>query len=242
MLTTPDNHRVISESGTGLIELMGAMVAGLIILGATLHALSYFRQDFGRLQEHLTQQQDVRLGLELFEQEVHLAGDKPFTIVGPDAVEFSANVNGLITHVTATATSGQTTLAVEDARGWPDNKLVQVCWNEQCESFTLARSGQRNLLTLLESLPRTVPSGASVMVMNRVRYYTRTDEHGSLRFLRQIDGGASVIAGNIETVEFSYWDAQGRKTLEPDLIRRIVVTVSLPRRPMKHTKEISLRR
>src|SRR5512132_1978370 len=108
MMTTPDHHLVISESGTGLIELMGAMVTGLIILGATLHCLSYFRQDFVRLHQHLTQQQDVRLGLELLEQELHLAGDKPFTIVRPDTVEFSANINGLITHVTATATSGQT--------------------------------------------------------------------------------------------------------------------------------------
>ncbi|HET7438483.1 MAG TPA: hypothetical protein VFJ56_03225, partial [Nitrospira sp.] len=63
-----------SESGTSLLELMGAMAAGLVVLGATLQSLLYFQQAFVRQQYRITQQQDLRLGLEVLEQELRLAG------------------------------------------------------------------------------------------------------------------------------------------------------------------------
>src|SRR5689334_25147086 len=174
-----------SESGTSLLELIGAMVAGLIILGGTLQSLSYFQQEFVRQQNRITQQQDLRLGLELLEQELRLAGFGSLSIILSDAVEFTANIHGLITNVTSAALTGQTTLAVEDGRGWPDGKLVRICWSEQCEHFTLARAGQRNLLTLVDPIVHPIPAGASVSVMNRIRYYSRADEQGWLRLLRQ---------------------------------------------------------
>ena len=142
------NVLMCSESGTSLLELMGAMVAGLVVLGATLQSLSYFQQAFVRQQYRITQQQDLRLGLEVLEQELRIAGFGSLSIILSDAVEFTANIHGLMTNVTSAALTGQTTLAVDDGRGWPDGKLVRICWSEQCERFTLARAGQRNLLTL----------------------------------------------------------------------------------------------
>jgi hypothetical protein len=38
-------HRMRTEAGTSLTELMCAMAAGLVVLGATLQALSYFNID-----------------------------------------------------------------------------------------------------------------------------------------------------------------------------------------------------
>ena len=229
------------ESGTSLLELMGAMVAGLVVLGATLQSLSYFQQEFGRQQDRITQDQDLRLGLELLEQELRLGGYGSLSVILPDAVEFTANIHGLMTHVTRMPIIGQTTLAVDDGRGWPDRKLVQVCWNEQCQQYTLARNGQRNLLTLVEPIAHTIPAGASVSVLNRLRYYSRNDERGSLRLLRQSDGGASVLIGNIEGVTFSYWNEQGRRTTQQALVRRIVVEISLVHRAVRERREISFR-
>jgi Tfp pilus assembly protein PilW len=228
------------ESGTSLLELMGAMVAGLIVLGATLQSLSYFQQEFARQRDRITQHQDLRLGLELLEQELRLGGFGSLSVILPDTVEFAANIQGLMTNVTTTAMIGQTTLAVGDGREWPDRKLVQVCWNEQCQHYTLARGGQRNLLTLVEPIAHVIPVGASVSVMNRLRYYSRTDERGSLRLLRQIDGGASVLIGNIEGVTFSYWNEQGVRTTQPALVRRIVVEISFLH-AVTERREISLR-
>ena len=237
----PTISLMCSESGTSLLEVMGAMVAGLVVLGATLQSLSYFQQEFARQQDGLIQQQDLRLGLELLEQELRLASSGSLSLISPDAVEFTANIHGLMTNVTSAAVIGQTTLAVDDGRGWPDRKVVWVCWNEQCERYTLARVGQQNLLTLVEPIARSIPAGASVSVMNRIRYYSRADERGSLRVLRQIDGRASVLIGNIERMTFSYWSEQGQSTTQPTLVRRIVVEISLPHRAVREKREISLR-
>ena len=231
-----NNHR-----GFSLVEVIAAMAAGLVVLLAALQSVLYFQREFVRQHEQIVQQQDVRLGLELFEQELRLAGWGALSVIRSDVVEFTANVSGLMTNVIVLAAPGQTTLTVEDGRGWPENKLVRVCWNDQCDNFTLARAGQRNLLTLVEPASRPIPSGASVMVMNRVRYYSRPDEHGILRWLRQIDGGASVITSNIARLTLSYWDAQGRPTLHPGSVRRVIVKLALPGRAITESREISLR-
>ena len=241
MVHTMKRSRLRSSAGFSLVEVMAAMAAGLVVLAAALQAVGYFQREFARLHERLTQQQDVRLGLELFEQELRLASSASMSIVRPDVVEFTANVGGLATTVTAAMTPGQTTVAVEDGRGWPDNKLVRLCWNDQCEQFTLARAGQRNLLTFVEPATRGVPAGSSATVMNRVRYYSRPDERGVLRWLRQIDGGASVIAGNIASFTLRYWDAQGRPVTRAEFVRRMFVEIALPGRTVKETREIGLR-
>jgi prepilin-type N-terminal cleavage/methylation domain-containing protein len=230
-----------SEQGFSLIEVIAAMAAGLIVFAAAFQALLYFQREFARQHEQLIQQQDVRLGLELFEQELRLSDVGSFSVLSSDTVEFTANVGGLMTNVTATAAVGQTTLTVEDGRGWPEHKLVSVCWSDQCERFTLGRAGQRSLLTLVEPASRPIPSGASVAVTNRIRYYSRPDERGILRWLRQIDGGASVIAGNIARLTLRYWDVRGRPTTDPDSVRALRVEIALPGRTVPEIREISLR-
>src|SRR5512140_3064199 len=107
-------HRNRTEAGTGLIEMMFAMAAGLVVLTATLQALSYFQQQFMRQQREVAQEQDLRLGLEVLEQELRLAGSGSLTATASDSVEFSVNLQGLSTTVTATAAVGQTALSVED--------------------------------------------------------------------------------------------------------------------------------
>jgi hypothetical protein len=189
----------------------------------------------------LTQQQDLRLALDLLDDELRLAGGGSLSAVRSDEVEFTANIHGLMTNVTEAAAIGQTMLSVDDGRGWPDRKVVLTCWNEQCEQSTLARAGQGNLLTLIEPISRIIPAGAAVTVINRVRYYSRPDEKGALRLLRQIDGGASVLVGAIEAARFSYWDEHGEVTTLPDRVRRIVVELSLPGHAVKAVREISLR-
>lgn len=234
-----DVSLMLSERGTSLLELLGAMVAGLVVLGATLQSLNYFQQQFVRQQNGLIQEQDLRLSLEVLEDELRQARTGSFSTMLPDQVEFTANVHGFQTNVTAEAAIGQTTLSVNDGRGWPDRKAVLVCWNDHCEEFTLARAGQRYLLTFIEPTPRMIPVGAAVTVSNRVRYYGRSDERGSLRLLRQIDGGASVLVGDIDNVRFSYWDERGQVTAQPARVRRIVVEVSRPHQASKAVREIN---
>jgi len=235
------NERDRTEGGTSLLEVLVATAAGLIILAATMQAISFFQRQFTNQQSALAQQQDLRLSLELLEQELHLAASDAVSIMKQDELEFGANVNGLFTAVSAPAMAGQTTITVDDGREWPERKTIQVCWNERCEAMTLARDGQRALLTVTEPISATIPAGAVVSVRNRVRYYSRRDDRGNLRFLRMVDGGASVLIGDVQEVRFSYWDGQGRPAVQAASVRRIVVEMSLRGSSTKTVREISLR-
>jgi hypothetical protein len=234
-------YRVGAEAGTSLAELMFATAAGLVILGATLQSLSYFQQQFMTQQRGVAQQQDLRLGLEVLEQELRLAGSGSLTTAAQDMVEFSANIQGLSTMVTATVGIGQTALPVEDGRGWENRKSAAVCWLDRCETLTLARDGQRHLLTVTQPLTQAIPSGAFVSLQNRIRYYSRRDDHGMLRLMRQVDGGASVLVGDITEARFSYWDEQGQVATQPALVKLVVVEVRLSEQGLRAIRAISLR-
>ena len=229
------------EMGTSLTELILAMTAGLVVLGAAFHALSYFQQQFAKQQRGIAQQQDLRLGLEVLEQELRLAGSGSLTTAAPDSLEFSANLQGLSTTVTAVAAIGHTVLSVEDGRGWEDQKTIVACWSERCETLALARDGQRRLLTVTQPLTGAIPSGASVSLLNRVRYYSRRDGQGILRLLRQVDGGASVLVGGIRAVQFSYWDENGQAVTELAHVRLVVVEVTMSDRGIHAVRAMSLR-
>jgi hypothetical protein len=235
------HQKMWRETGTSLIELMFAMAAGLVVFSATLQALSYFQQQFMRQQHEVAQQQDLRLGLEVLGQELRLAGSGSLTIATSRSVEFSANLQGLSTMVTTTANVGQTVLAVEDGGGWNDRKTIMACWAEGCETLVLDRDGQRHLLTIKQPLTRAIPSGAFVFLLNRIRYYSRPDDQGALRLLRQVDGGASVLVGDIREARFSYWDENGQVATQPAFIRRVVVEVMMSDRGLRTVREISLR-
>jgi hypothetical protein len=169
--------------------------------------------------------QDLRLALDLLEQELRIAGPGSISNAAPEELQFLANIHGLETTVTTTATVGQTVLSVEDGRGWGAGKTMLLCVVEPCEILTLARDGQRSLLTVIAPLTRTVPAGASLSMVNRVRYYTRRDDRGFTQLMRMVDGGASVLAGDIRHVQFSYWDERGQMTTSLPQITRVAVDV-----------------
>ena len=235
------HRRTSTEAGTSLIELMFAMAAGLVVLAATLQSLTYFQQQFMRQQREVAQQQDLRLGLDILEQELRLARSGSLTTAALDSVEFSANLQGLFTTVTTAAATGQSVLPVEDGRGWDNGKTVVVCWTERCETLALARDGQRRLLTVTQALTNEIPAGAFVSLLNRVRYYSRRDDQGVLRLLRQVDGGASVLVGDIRDARFSYWDENGRAATQLALVKLIVVEVKMSDQGIRAVREISLR-
>ncbi len=230
-----------SDSGTSLLEVFLALAAGFILLGAMLQSVAFFQRHYSNQQAALSRAQDLRIGLEILQQELRLAEPGALSIIESEEIEFIANIHGYVTKLTAEAHAGQTILSVVNGSGWPERKTVRVCWNDQCESRTLARDGQRGSLTITQPLSRTIPAGASVNIVNRVRYYSRQDEQGVPRFLRQLDGGAGVLVGEIRDVRFSYWDDRGRLTTLPAQVRRIVVEVTVPRDPRKAVREIGLR-
>jgi len=223
------------------MELLIATAAGFIILSAAWQTLSFFHRQFLLQQASLSRQQDLRLGLEVLEQEIHQAEAESVSVMGPDEVEFGANVNGFVATVTAPVAPGAASIHVDDGRGWAERKTIVVSWNDHHEVMTLERDGQRSLLTLTKPVVAPIPIGASVSIRNRIRYYSKQDDQGNKRLLRMVDGGASVLFGDIQTAKFSYWDEEGRTVTQPGRLKRVVVDVMLLGMETRAIREISLK-
>jgi Tfp pilus assembly protein PilW len=41
---------VLDTAGSSLLELLGALAAGLVVLGAMLHSVSFFHREFSRYE------------------------------------------------------------------------------------------------------------------------------------------------------------------------------------------------
>lgn len=224
-----------------MAELIMAMAAGLIVLGVTLQVVTYFQQHYLEQQKTVGHHQDLRLALDLLEQELRSGGVGSISVAAPDELQFQGNIHGLATTVTATSTIAQNTLSVEDGRGWGAGKTVLLCIVDPCEILTLARDGQRFLLTVINPLTRAVPVGSSVSMVNRVRYYTRRNDRGFRQLMRMIDGGASVLSDDIQMVQFSYWDERGQTTVSLKQITRVVVDVVIRREALRFVRDIGVR-
>lgn len=233
--------RLSQMSGVCLTEVMIGLAAGTIVLAATLGTFNTIHHHVIDRQRVLAYQQDVRLGLEVFEQEARLAEAETIVAAEPDEFLFSANLNAQRTSTTGAVTPGQTVLAVQDGSDWGAGKTVLLCGQHVCETHRLARAGQRSQLVLEEPAGSMFPSGASLEVRNRVRYYTRRDESGMVRLMRMVDGGASTLIGGMGDICFSYRDSRGHATSVPGQVRRVVVEIESERPAGRALREVSLR-
>lgn len=211
------------QSGVCLSELMVALAIGTLVIAGSLQALNMMQAQAVRQQRMMTLQQEMRLGLEVFEQEVRMASSSTIVAAMPDRLEFLANIHALRTVTTSPVESGQTVLPVQNGSGWEVGKTVVLCGGSGCESHQLASQGQRGQLLLGGPIGGLYPSGASVEVRNRVTYYTRVDEGDRVQFMRQIDGGAGVLIGNLESVRLSYWNEWGGAAAGTGRITRVAV-------------------
>lgn len=214
---------LMSQSGMCLSELMVALGIGTLVLAGSLEAFNLVQARAVRQQRTLTIQQEMRLGLEVFEQEVRMASSSTIVIARPDRIEFLANIHGLQTVSTGPVSSGQSALPVRSGSGWAEGKTVVLCGVTECESHQLASPGQRSQLLLTRPVGGLYPAGASVEARNRVAYYTRFDDSARMQVMRQIDGGAGVLIGNLQSVRLLYWDEWGRTAVEGGRITRVTV-------------------
>lgn len=229
-----------NDRGVCLTEFMVSLTAGAIVLAASLQTLTVLHGQTIQQQRSLAQQQDVRVGLEVFEQEVRLATTDSILAATEQELRFLANVNDQRTILTGAMLPGQSILPVLDGSGWAKGKSVRMCSGQICESHSLLRDGQRQQLTLSEPVRAAFSTGASVEVINQVRYYTKLDEQHVLSLMRMVDGGASVLVAGLQDVRLSYWDEDGRSTSLP-WIKRVVIEMVSKSSINKSVREVSLR-
>jgi hypothetical protein len=216
-------------------------VTGAIVLAAALDIFNVVQALVSRQQHALSQQQDLRLGLEVFEQEARLAVADSIASAAPDEFHFHANISAQRTMTTGAVLPGYTTLPVQAGSGWDEGKKVTVCGQHTCEVHRLSRAGQRYQLALAEPVGSALPTGASVEVTNQVVYYVKRDENGTLKLMRMVDGGASTLIGGLESARFSYRDARGHTTSVPGLVTRVVVEIETVHPARRVVREVSLR-
>lgn len=234
------------NGGHCLVEVIIAMAAGVVVLSAAQQSLIHFQHRLYSQQETMGQQQDARLGLRILEAELRAAAGA--SLAGPamlkanaEETEFLANLNALITTVTATAAAGQQELKVLDGSGWPRGKRIIACSAERCVEARLARDGQRFALSLAEPLTMDIPAGSSVSVSNQVRYYLGEARTGRPSLMRQVDGGANSLISDVTQFRLGYLDQEGRITQDPAQVSRVRVELTVGESPRGIVTEVGLR-
>lgn len=232
---------VFDKRGVCLTEVMISLAVGVIVLAAALNALNVAQAHVGKQQNDLRHQQDLRLGLEVFEQEARLAVADSIVSATPEEFRFHANISAHRTVTTDAVVPGRSVIAVQDGSGWSEGKTVIICGHQACEAHRLSRSGQQYQLTLAEPVTLSFPPGASVEVNNRVVYYTKRDENGTVKLMRMIDGGANILIGDLEDLHFLYWDEHGHVTQQPSLVKRVVLEIKSDHSSHRMVREVTLR-
>lgn len=232
---------LFDKRGVCLTELMVSLTAGVIVLAAALNVFNVAQVHASKQQKDLRHQQDLRLGLEVFEQEARLAVAESILSATPDEFRFHANISAHRTITTGSVVPGQSVIMVQDGSGWSEGKTVIICGQQACEAHRLSRSGQHYQLTLTEPVALSFPAGASVEVNNRVGYYTKRNENGTVKLMRVVDGGANTLIGDLEDLHFSYWDEHGHVTQQPSLVKRVVLEIESNHSLHRMMREVSLR-
>ncbi len=228
-------------SGMCLSELMISLAAGVIVLASAMSAMNVVQTHVGQQERTLNHQQDLRLGLEVFEQEVRLATADSIGLTHSNEFQFRANLNAQRTVTTSPVMPGQSVLSIENGSGWDEGKVVILCSRQACETHRLARTGQRYQLTLTEPVGLSFPSGSSVEVSNQVMYYAKSEEKGTYKLMRMVDGGASVLISDLEDLHLSYRDENGHMTQQPSQVKRVVLSIGSSRPLHTMVREVGLR-
>lgn len=232
---------LLETRGLCLSELMISLAAGTIVLATALNAMNVVHSQVGKQERTLSHQQDLRLGLEVFEQEVRLASADSIDLIHSNEFRFRANLNAQRTVTTGAVMPGQSILPIENGSGWGEGKVVNLCSRQACEAHRLARTGQRYQLALAEPVGLAFPSGSSVEVSNQVVYYVKSGEQGTHKLMRMVDGGASVLIGDLEDLHLSYRDENGHVTQQPSQVKRVVLHIGSIRPLHSMVREVGLR-
>ena len=85
------------------------------------------------------------------------------------------------------------------------------------------------------------PSGSEVFVSNRVRYYANVITGGKKNVMRQVDGGANAIIGDVTEFQLNYFDRQGQPTRDGALVARVRIELLVGHDRLGIVSEVALR-
>jgi hypothetical protein len=225
--------RLRCSAGVCLVEMLIATTAGIVVLSAALQSLEHFQTRLWKQIEAMDRQQEVRIGLKIFTDELRLAGtgagpiQPALTKCEPQEIEFFANLDAHSTTLSQSVAAGEKGLVVFDGFEWPKGKRILVCDEEGCREGRLGRTGQKNLLTMVEPLGEAIPSGRVVFISNTIRYYLGKNRIGTPSLIREVDGGANALIADVTGFHVAYSDRHGNVTHQPERIARVHVELAV---------------
>ncbi|MGZ8383860.1 MAG: PilW family protein [Nitrospira sp.] len=234
-------------AGASLIELLIALTISSVAISAAIHMFSAYGLRFTSQHSVMVSNQELRLGLDVLCSEVRLAGpgllggDSPFLKAEPDEIEFFANLSGSVTTLTQAAEMGRQDLPVEEGAGWPKGKQLLLCTAVHCVWNRLAADGRKQVLTLATPTAELLPTRTAVILLNRVRYYLKRDDDGTLRLMREVDGGASTLLADVGKFKLHYLNREGRLTTDVREVARVRVTIWVGQERTSLMRDVAIR-
>jgi hypothetical protein len=238
---------IVNCRGVCLAEAMIALAAASVVLTASIQTLDHFERRLSRQHVAAARTQDLRIGLRIIEDDVRAIvappapSETPLASAGRQTVEFHANLGGLVTTLAAPVSSSQQDLPVVNGSGWPKGKRILVCDRERCAESRLAEDGRKAQLGIASPLERDFQAGSEVRVANRVRYYVKADRNGSVRLMREVDGGANPLIGELSRFQFGYFGRDGAPAPDPLRAARIRIEAAVGDERIPVSREIGVR-
>ncbi len=225
--------RIGTSRGTTLVELLVALVMSLLILSASMQGLHVFQQKFIDQQNAMTQQQELRIGLQVLKEELRLTGEGPFN-TGPwlmtaeqTEVSFWANLDGRSTTLRLPIQGTDLQLPVMSSRGWKKGRHLLVCHVTDCAKARLATNGVRNRLTIESALGRPFPLGSQIIELRFIRYYQGRDRQGRSSLMRQVGGGSHSLISPLSHFHLKYFTDEGLLTNNPGEVSRVMLDIAI---------------
>jgi len=227
----------LKKKGVTLIELLIALVLSSM-LTAALYRIFISHQKIYTVQDQVAEmQQNVRIAMGQMTREIRMAG------YGGNILAIFGNVNGFTNIITPAseaitviladevgelkqnASKGAQQLKVTNASVFNTDKKKYLCLNGL--NNYLIQNVATDTITLTAPLAEDHPIHQPVYLVKAISYYIGlSGGKSALRRNENTGGGRQPLAENIESLEFSYFDAKGDVTGNPADVRMVKVTVT----------------
>ena len=227
----------LRKNGVTLIELLIALVLSSI-LTAVLYRAFISQQRMYTVQDQVADmQQNVRIAMGQMTREIRMAG------YGGDILSVFGDVNGFTNIITPAsdaitiifadevgalkenAAKGSQQLRVTNARIFNADKKKYLCL-DGLHNYSV-QSVAEDTVTLYAPLAEDHPIHEPVYLVKAISYYLGLS--GGKTVLRRNEntgGGGQPLAENMESLEFSYFDARGDVTTNPADVRMVRMTAT----------------
>ena len=240
MKREPANRAVARRSlGFGLIELMIAMVLGLIVLGAAIAVFQSNQRSYSANEGQNRVQENARAAYEMVARDLRATGGSACSseslVMGADAesVSFRAPLAGSATEVTTTSAddlsyrivagsaSANSVTLVEATPAASDvfraNDIVMVC-NAAMTGFATVSSVSGQTITFSGALPfdpkdtdNADPGSISIARLRSNRWFTQANgrDTGTSLYMSRSGGAAEEVADGVQSLGITYHPASG---------------------------------